>query len=326
VDVIDFAIYRHMFPGGQGRFWASRSMVDPRITPRQIGERVGLTDVAVRNRLARLRDEGFIQGHEVWPHPGLLGASLRVAEIPLKKLADADRVVSGLERIVGVISARIMVDEDNRSVRVSYVEDSPDLTNARSRDLAALAGAEGPISSRPEWLPPSPTMLSALGWRVLLELRSEPELSLKDHAQRLGISLKTVTRWFNELLDQNAVFWVLQSDSSLLSVAAYFVWLRDPSVRSAVCGRIEERIGAWLPIVPGGLGEPPEPPPPWVAGMFWVRAPAESETLSRTLLSIEGVQSVQRRFPSNVVSFQGWFDRRLNEQVRKLGLPSKADA
>lgn len=315
MDVVDFGIYRYMFPQGEGRFWTSRSVIDPRVSPREIGTRIGLSEVAVRKRFAKLRAEGFIQGYDPWPNPRLFGASLRVTELVARSLADADRILLGLDRIDGVVSAQVMVDEDARHLRVSFIEDTPARTAERFRSIAALADPAAPPSSLPEWLPPCPPTLSPLDWRIVADILEGPDLSLSEHAQRVSLSLKTMVRRFNRLIDTNCIFWALKSDSSILSVAACFVRLRSPSVREQVVRAIESRVGAWLPIAPGGLGEPPNPQPPWIAAMFWVRAPAATEELTRVLLGVTGVESVQRRFPCKVVSYPNWFSRNVEQQL-----------
>jgi DNA-binding Lrp family transcriptional regulator len=315
LDAQDFAIFRYMFPNGEGRFWGSRSIIDPRITPREIGERVGLSEVAVRGRIAKLRAEGFILGADVWPNPRLFGATQHVLELTARDTSDADRILRSLRRIDGVLSARVMIDEDARHVRVSYVNDNPKGTERRTQSILRLTDHPPFAPPLPEWIPPCNRKMKPLDWRIVMELRNAPEAGLGVHAQRLGLTLKTVSQRFHALLDSNAVFWTVHVDNCLLPVAACFVDLKDPSSRDSVSRAIESRIGRWLPTAPGGLGEPPQPPAPWIAGMFWVPAPAATENLTRELMRIPGVRSVRRRFPSTAVNIPTWFDDQLEVQL-----------
>jgi len=315
VDVVDLAVLRHMFPQGEARLWGSRLIVDPRISPREIGARVGLSEVAVRNRIAKMTAEGFIQGHIVWPNPQLFGASLRVMELPSRDLTDTDRILLALDRVDGVISARVMIDEDGRHVRVSFIDDAQVKTEERVRRIAAVADSNACITSLPEWLPSCPPRLPRLDWRVIFAIRSAPELPLNEHARRLGLSTKTVRRRFNELLDSQSMFWSLDANNSLLSVAACFIWLHGPTLRETVCQEIEHRIGSWIPAARGGIGEPPNPSAPWIFALFWLRSPAESDGLARVLLTIPGVTAVQRRFPSDGRSYPSWLDRKIGKEL-----------
>jgi DNA-binding Lrp family transcriptional regulator len=315
LDTLDFAIYRYMFPNGEGRFWGSRSVIDPRVSPREIGERVGLSEVAVRGRIAKLRSERFILGYDVWPNPRLFGASQLVLELTARDTDHADQIFRSLRRIHGVISARVMIDEDARHVRVSFIKDTEKETERRTREILRLSdrSVNGPVL--PEWVPPCNRAMKPIDWRIIAELRDAPELGLGEHARRLGLTLKTVSQRFHALLDGGAIFWTMHIDNAVLPVAACFVDLRSPSARDDVWREIESRIVHWLPTAPGGLGEPPHPPASWIAGMFWIPAPAASETLTRELTKIPGVRSVRRRFPSTAINIPNWFDSQLEAQL-----------
>jgi len=315
LDATDFAILRYMFPNGEGRFWGSHSIVDPRITPREIGERVGLSEVAVRGRIGKLRAGGLLLGSSVWPNPRLFGATQRVVDLTARDTEHAERMLRSLEQIRGVLSARVMIDEDARRLRVSFVSDTPERTSRRTRELLRLSDlpTSGPVAT--EWIPTCNWPMRPIDWRILVELRRSPGLSLSDHARHLGLTLKTVSQRFHGLLDHHAIFWALHVDNAQLPVAACIVDLEHPSVRETVRREVESRIVDWLPAAPGGLGEPPHPPAPWIAGMFWLPAAGASETLTRTLLRIPGVRSVRRRFPSLAISNPTWFDEQLGAQL-----------
>lgn len=311
MDKLDFAIYRYMFPRGEGRFWGSQSIVDPRISSREIASHVGLSEVAVRGRISRLRHEGVLGGYEVWPNPRLFGVTQLVLELPARDTDHADRILRSLPRIHGVLSARLMIDEDVRRVRVSFVQDVASRTQRRTREILRLTDLPSSAPTLQEWLPPVTRTLGPLDWRVISELRRAPELSIEAHARRLGLTPKTVGQRFHWLLDSNAVFWTLITAHGLLPVAACFVDLVDPGHRESVWQSIQTRIVDWLPTAPGGLGEPPHPPPPWIAALFWIPSPAATEDLARDLIRIPGVRSVRRRFPSSAISIPNWFDAQL---------------
>lgn len=328
MDVLDFALYRAMFPGGLGRFWFARSVIEPRISARQIGQRIGVSEVSVRYRLAKMRERRFLQGYEVWPNPAVFGASIRLVEILAKDAPDADRILRQLPRVDGVISARVMIDEDGRHIRVSLIDLGTDATETRVREVVALASdPPSSIASIPEWIPSCPRDLRPLDWRMIGELRTRPELDPVALARRLGISRKTAARRLNELLDSSAIFWMLRADSSLLPVAAFFIGLRQPEDQPAVFREIEEKIVHWLPIAPGGLGEPPSAPPRWIGAMFWIPSPAATEPLTQQLLAIPGVAWAQRRYPGASISLPGWLDRQLAVRLGQAeGRPSVGDS
>jgi DNA-binding Lrp family transcriptional regulator len=315
LDEVDFAIYRYMFPGGEGRFWGSRPVIDPRISAREIGDLVHLSEVTVRARVAKLRSEGFIEGYDVWPSPRLFGASLRVLELTARDTHHADRILFVLGRVDGVVSARVMIDEDSRHVQVSFVEDTPERRDRCAREIVRLSDAKIAIPSVPEWIPPCSRTMTPLDWRIVAQLRRSPELGLGEHARALGVTLKTLSRRFNELLDSHAILWTMSVDNSQLSVASCTVELEDPALRDEVSQRIETRIGGWLPVARAGLGESLDPPAAWIAAVFWVRSPAATEELIRKLLKIPGVRLVRRRFPSSTINVPTWLDRRLHEQL-----------
>ncbi len=321
MDVVDFTIFREMFPDGRGRFWGSRSIVDPRISAEEIAGRVHLSPSAVRARLRNLRSGGFLQGYEVWPSPRLFGCGLMTAIVPAKDTAHVDRIFDELRLVEGVVSAREMLGEEGRRVQVSYVSDAPESTARRTKLIVRLT-AEGrmdPPGAR--WFPECTLDPSPLDWRTIKTLRSDPERPLPEAARALSVSLKTLTLHFHRLLDSHAILWVLKVDNALLSVGVYYIHLDGTRDRGDVESAVGARLPAWMPLAPGGAGEPPSERPPWIVGVFWLTSPSASRDVEQALLTVPGVVRVVRQFPGKAVNYAEWLDGKLRERLAEIGRP-----
>lgn len=328
MDVIDFAIVRSMFTAGESRFFGSRAVVDPRITAREIAPRVHLSEVAVRARIARLRERGVLLRDEVWPNPRTLGIQIEGCEFPVPEELRADDVFRDLGTIDGVFSARLIRSNDRRRVWVNYVRDGRSATAARRRRVERLLGARPVRPPTVAWLPDPPRPLTLVEWRIVSALREHPKEGLGTLADRVGLSAKTFARYYRWLIDAPAIFWMRVFDTAHFPAIVLHVYLEEPTAREAVKGRIERAVRHWLPFARGGLGERPDLPLPWLAGIFWAETAPAAEELMEKLLHLPGVRRIVRRLPGRIETYPAWFDQRLAElgrdpsrSARAIGLP-----
>jgi len=313
VDPIDFAVYRYLSPDGLVRFWGSRRVVDPRVSAREIADRVGLSEAGVRIRLRGLEQRGFLRGRETGVNPSLFDVSLVVSEIPIREPSEADRVLRELALVDGVTFARDVLDEKDREIRVFYVSDNPSATARRTALLKRMAPSGELRGPTPYWIPACEHALSRLDWRLLRAYRRHPEAGVGDLAKVVGISLKTTALHFRRLLESRACWSSLSMESEEMPLALLTVEVGETAARASVATAVARANPVWIPAAPDGLGVSPSESPLPVAGLVPAEAPAALEQSIRKTRAIEGVARVSRTFALGSASYPAWVDERLAE-------------
>lgn len=315
VDPVDFAVYRYLSPGGEARFWAGRRLIDPTTPAREIAERVGISENAVRARLKGLASQGFLRGSAVTPNPSLFDARVYVLEIPVKSPGEAERLFRDLGLVEGVIFARDTLDEGDRRVRVHFVSDR-DLTTARRVALLGRLSPGGALPApQPYLIPPCGQELSLLDWRLLEIRMRQPDADLGEVARAAHLSAKTTARREHQLVESHAFWWTHNADSEEFPLALLRVIVTDPAHRETMARRLQKEAPAWLPVAVDGLGLDPQAAATVVAGLVPADAPTTLEKLIREFSSLPGVVQVLRTFPLGSRAYPAWFADRVADHV-----------
>lgn len=319
MDATDYRIYRYLSRDGEVRFWASRRVFDPRVTAREIADRVGLSEAGVRLRVQQLKSRRLLGGSEVGVNPALFGASVVVAEVPVTRPQESERLLRDLAVVEGVLFARDLLDEQSRKVDVYYVSDTPPATARRTALLQRLApggSVRGPV---PYWLPPCERSLSPLDWRLVLAFRRNPDGTLARFASASHVSRKTAALRYGALLDAAACWWSHASDAEEWPFALLRVALA-PGVERARIARDVARVNdLWIPVADDGLGVAPTSVAAPLAGLVPVDRPAALERAVRATLAVEGVSDVRRTFGLGSASYPAWTDEQLAHRVPRPG-------
>ena len=315
MEPLDFAVYRFLSQEGVARFWAGRRVLDPRITPREIAGRVGLSESGVRTRLHHLAERGFLRDRAVVPHPALFGRKVFVADLVVHQPGEVDRILRDLGLVEGVMFTRDVMDETERTVQVYFgCEDE-----ARAPRIAALIGrlatASGPVVPRLYYLPPCALEMSRVDWRVLNGVLREPDASFAELGKAVGISLKTAARSYHRLVEGRACWWTHGPQSEEFPLALVRVDLDDPKDRESVAGWIGFDGHPWMPVANDGLGLEPEDAEGVVAGLVPDDLPTALERFLRNLAGVAGVARIRRTFALGSASYTAWFADRLAGQA-----------
>jgi DNA-binding Lrp family transcriptional regulator len=316
MDPLDFAVYRFLSPGGEARFWAGRRVLDPRVTPRDIAEKVGVSESGVRSRLRRLTERGFLRDRMVLPNPSLFGRQVFVARLLVKQPGEVDRILHDLELVDGVLFARDVLDEDERQIQAHFA--SEDLRSATR--LAALlgrllTGGTAPVP-RPYFIPPCDRDLSRVDWRVLAAARKRPEASFARLAADVGLSVKTVARSFHRLIESKACWWTHGPASEEFPLALVRVELGDTTDANRIRKWLADEGFLWMPVAADGFGRDPREPGTVVAGLVPADLPTVLERFLRQLAAVDGVTKIRRTFALGSAMFPSWFSSQIARNVR----------
>lgn len=315
MDPLDFAVYRFLSPGGVARFWAGRRIIDPRVTPREIAERVGITESGVRTRLQHLTERGFLRDQAVVPNPVLFGKRVFVTDLLVMQSGEVDRILRDLSLVDGVVFTRDVMDEDERKIQVFFVSES-DATASRLTALLGRLSSKGPAAgSRAYYIPTCSRGLSPLEWRALECVYRRPDATFAGIAGSLGVSQKTTARIYHHLIDARACWWTHGPASEEFPLALVQVNLRDPQDLDRVVGWILQEGHPWMPVARDGFGLAPERAERALAGLVPADLPTLLERFLRRLAAVEGVGGIRRTFSLGSAIYPGWFSERLGHEV-----------
>jgi DNA-binding Lrp family transcriptional regulator len=309
-DPLDIAILREMYREGA----VNLAGVDPRLNATRVARALRTGRSRVAARLRAWRESGFLRKLDVWPNPALLGwhgawVALRVDHPRSKpelfrRLALVDGVVAGLEFLGPWLS-------------VGLVAPDPATLARRVELLGNLAGVEevdGPVP----WVVPEPKRpLTPLDLRILRALRERPTGTLSEIARRVGVSTRTMTRRYSELIDSWAVWFVPVFDFRVLpySVVSLNVHVRSGVGREGVSREVRAAYVMTLEFTAAEAG-PVASPEDLV---FFVTLPsaAQIEELERRVEAIAGVERVETYVLVRLYDFPEWFDRHLETVLRE---------
>jgi Winged helix-turn-helix DNA-binding len=315
MDPLDFAIYRFLSPGGVARFWAGRRIIDPRITPREIAGKVGISESAVRARLIHLAERGYLTDKSVIPNPSLFEMRVFVADLLVHHSGEVDRMLRDLTLVEGVVFTRDVLDEDQRKMQVHFLSESEVTAGRQIALLDRLSSARKPLVPHPYYIPVCNREPSSLDWKVLLYVWLNPDATFAQIAEGVGISLKTAARSYHDLLDRNACWWTHGPNSEEFPLAFVSAEIRNPKYLDEITGWISEEAPAWMPISPDGFGLEPEHAARVVAGLVPADAPTVLERFLRKFAGMDGVGRVRRTFPLGSTSYPAWFAGRIAREV-----------
>lgn len=315
MDTLDFAIYRFLSRGGEARFWAGRRVIDPMVTPREIAERVGISESGVRARLLHLAERGFLKDKAVVPNPSLFGQRVYVTDLLVKQSGEVDRILRDLTLVEGVVFTRDVMDEDERKIQVHFVSESDSTAARHAALLSRLSSAGRPLAPQPYYTPPCDHELSPLDWRVLDAVWRHPDAMFGEIAETVGISFKTAARSYHQLAESRACWWTHGPNSEEFPLALVCADLRSPRDRDSIAGWIATEAPAWMPVANDGFGLDPGLAATVVAGLVPADAPTVLERFLRKFAGVEGVARIRRTFPLGSASYQTWFTDQIAEQV-----------
>jgi DNA-binding Lrp family transcriptional regulator len=307
-DALDLAILREMYRDGA----VNLAGIDPRLNATQVAHRLRIGRARVAARLKWWRDSGFLQRYDVWLNPALLGwhgawVAVRVDHPRVKadlfrRIALVDGVVSAFDFLGEWVSVALVAsDSISLERRVNLL-----------RGLSGVREVEPPVL----WRAPAPRRrLTPLDIRVIRALRERPTATLSETAHRVGISTRTMTRKYSELVNDWAVWFVPVFDFTALAhpVISLNLVVRPGTPHESVARSLRRRYPLVLDF--STLGVAPEVPPENLVFFVVLQSAALIEDLSHFVETIEGVEMVEPFVMVRTHAFREWFDRHLETMV-----------
>ncbi|HYB77984.1 MAG TPA: Lrp/AsnC family transcriptional regulator [Thermoplasmata archaeon] len=299
---IDIDILREMYRSGG----VTVAGVDPRLKANRIAQRLGVSRARVDSRIKEWIRYGLLERFDVWPNPALFDLIGFTLDIRLSDRFRKDEVFDRIRLIEGAVggidlagdwvSAQFVVpDEDTARRRVDLV-----------RGLTGIAEVGTPIL----WARLEPTRaLSPLDLRIIRVLREYPTHPLSTVARHVGVSTRTITTRYGQLVDDLAVWFVPVLDFRALAqpVLSINVGLDETADHEGVSRAFRKAFPQSLEFVRAPFG----PIFPDRVAVFFALCPsaARMEELEGFLRALPGVQTVEALLMVRILSFPETFDR-----------------
>jgi DNA-binding Lrp family transcriptional regulator len=318
-DALDLAMLREMYRNGA----VNLAGIDPRLNASRVARALGIGRARAAARLRSWRESGFLRKYDVWPNPALLGwigawTSIRV---------DHPRVKPDLVRRLGLVEGLVSaVDYQGEWISVGLV--GPDRTSLERRAgvLRNLVGVRD-VEPIVLWkLPSANRTLSPLDRRIVTALRERPTATLAETARRVGVSTRTMTRKYSDLVDDWSVWFLPVFDFRAIRspVVSLTLQLGPGASRAEIARRIRAEFPLLLDLTSEAMGAGGAPTAP----VFFVVLPsaARIDDLDRHVASLPGVQGVEAFVMIRVYDFPEWFDHQLAGWSETRSRPSSPRA
>jgi len=240
---------------------------------------------------------------------------------------DAGSVLEELELVEGVTYANVGFGDTNslesvEGVSVCFVDDNPAAVAHRMRLFRRLSTAgvvDGPYDFR---VPTVSRQLSALDWRIIAILRAKPRASLSRVAELLGITLKTLVRRRDALLESKAIWYFAEFDWGKHPSVALRLSYHQAQELPTILRNLDQRFRHYLPMSVVDIGAYSQQVES--KRIFSVRVPArspdETQHIMIDLARIPGVTRVRSDLFGPARFYHQWVDQRLSARIAELQL------
>jgi DNA-binding Lrp family transcriptional regulator len=305
---MDFAILRSWMNEGSALIG-----FDPRNSPERIARRLDLGPATVRRRLKVWRSRGFLLGFDVLPNPGLLGGRLAARHLEFESSIAQERAIRPLSLIDGIVQ----IEPARTTLLAVYFVESSGQGERRRKQLQ---GIDGVRDVGPEWsfdFPSCSRRMSHADWRLVLALRRKPEAKLAELAAELGQSTRTISRRYDELLDEGAIIFDPVWDFSrfVQTLAVLSATVDRPELRDRTIDEIHalhpESFSSWRLRLTDQQGES-------ATVYLLVTAPttAELDQLTARVAHLPGVSQVLLWYGHSTLLVPSWLTERIESALR----------
>lgn len=314
MDELDAGLLREMLRE-QVLIWGG---IEPRLRTTELADRLDVDRTTVWSRLRAWEEQGFLVGQEVLPNPSLFGAGIAGGDIRIDDPRQKAQALEALQLVDGVLYGFDMLGP---YVLVAYAQETQAGLDRCLQLVSQLPEVDEVSMCVPFEPPGSQIEPTSLDWRLIDALRSHPDAPLGEVADHAGISRRTFTRRYGELLDAQALWSFPLFDFSRYRgavLARYVVLIDDPARSSDVVNACQDHMPLmlWSESL-DSLASNPEIEQPWVDAYCQLDTAAEAEDLQRWLLDQPGVDEVEVYFPRRWFVVPAWFDERIERELKR---------
>lgn len=288
---------------------------DPEVfKPSYIAEQVDRTADTVKARIAGMEDDGVILGYQVLPNLAHLG--LR-AEAHLARTDDDAEVDAVVDRIGDLDHILVLHEYLDGAVCVEHAFRDETDREATLDAVRDLTGDPQPCRFYDGAMPDVDRELSNLDWRILRSLRGEAIRPLREVAEEVGVTRRTVKRRYDRMAKEGSFATVPMLDPSQASglILVELMFFTEPGTDRSVANGVldayeDQRIFHYVPASEE-LGN--------FNILAFARTPARIEELRSRGEDLPGVDRVEAGLFSRFVDRSAWIDDEIEERIQVTG-------
>ncbi|HEV2173070.1 MAG TPA: hypothetical protein VGR71_05865 [Nitrospira sp.] len=306
---LDWSLLRALYARTGNPAW--EAIARPEIT--EIARELGVTRNAVYRRLQLWRSRGFLLKYDFFPNPNLFGVGLLHYRVERHFISEASSFLDDLESIEGVFVATESLGDP---YGITAVADSQASQSRRVRLLSQQAGVARVGSPTPVWLPHCPRRPAKVDFQLIAAIRRSPDESSAALAAKLRISPQTFARRLEALRASHMLLVHRSVDFSRFpgTVAFLLIQVRSRAESRPISEEIRRRVPGLIEDV--SLSRPPFAPFEKLNFGVHVESASELIAIEAQVSAVPGVVRILRRIPRVVRSYSGWFDNRLEQELR----------
>jgi DNA-binding Lrp family transcriptional regulator len=303
LDELDFKIFKSV----EFRPFGSSAADLSRLNPWVIAKKVGADGNTVKQRLAKMKRNGFIQYFQIYPNFRLLGIHgagylFNVPDV-VEKPAIIGRcaLVDGVTEIHNFIGANICID-------FSYRDDQDE--SRKLELLRNLTHCERPERFYERTMPSIDIDLTNTDWRIIKDLRYHAFKPLSGVARDLGLTAKTVRRRFERMAQNNAIIIVpIVSPAEIPNTITQVMLLYpEPERREEVLTKTMENFANSC-----FLSHTSPPGNAWLC--LAARTLAETEENLLRARAIDGMKDVKMLVLREIREYTQWVDAAIDAKI-----------
>jgi DNA-binding Lrp family transcriptional regulator len=183
--------------------WGRRSQDPYRLSPTELADTLDVTPETVRSRIEGLEEAGVIQGWETYPSPRHLDATVSTwAFCPPR----ADLVDENLDELLLLDGVLEVLTYRGPLVAVALANRGTDQQQRRLTLVGRRLEDEAPVHVYDPPMPEVDHEMDRLDWRIVAALRGQARRPLRDVADEVDSSYRTVKRRFDRMTDEGSLF------------------------------------------------------------------------------------------------------------------------
>ena len=304
--------------------------VERRVSPSEIGKKLGLDEKTVRLRVKKMEEDGFVKYYQVIPNLALFQLQSEMFGFQARDISSKHQAIESLRETPGVVE---IIDTVGESFTVIFAcASSEELqrlaleTKKRLHLTRVLKAVDWPVVT-PMIVP------SRLDWQIMQACRYDALCSASDIAEKLSITPRMVEYRINKLLESRACFIKamidVQSQKGIIFYSmALFVDETVQSLPNALKELHGEKMWSLLPSRPLssvflklGLKERVfsvlMPHSGCVYANFFADTPGESEQALMKTLKLKGVKRARLSITKEWIEPRRptWMDKLIQEKI-----------
>jgi len=212
--------------------WGSPSRWNSRRSYTDVARRLGVDEETVRNRLRRLKESGTLIGWRLVPNPSLFGRSSIMQYLTFGSSLAKEKAISKLKDLDGVIIAASLYSTD---LLLTIFDDEE---RSASRELTSLGAEKKPSEMSGMGLPTTNFRMTPTDWQITRLMLRDAEKKISQVASSVKVSIRTVKRRLDAMMDNSAVFIMPMIDQTKSTGVAYQVLVESEEGKKTEVDRL----------------------------------------------------------------------------------------